>query len=115
METNTGNVKQKMNPTSDGMLETNLLHDWRLTANQFVLAICPFRLTTSNLFLQLNTCGYSHYATTSLRRGWVCRLQLLLALVSAVILGSESCGTHDHLLLFQIRDSPSTWSAGPRI
>jgi hypothetical protein len=39
-------------------------------------------------------------------RGWVCRLQLLLALASAVILRSESRGTHDHILLSQIRDSP---------
>jgi hypothetical protein len=35
----------------------------------------------------------------------VCRLQLLLALASAVILRSESRGTHDHILLSQIRDS----------
>jgi hypothetical protein len=39
-------------------------------------------------------------------RGWVCRLQLLLALASAVILMSESSGTHDNILLPQIRDSP---------
>jgi hypothetical protein len=40
----------------------------------------------------------------SLTRGQICRLQLLLALASAVILGSESCGTHDHILLSQIWD-----------
>jgi hypothetical protein len=28
-------------------------------------------------------------------------------LASADILGSESCGTHDHILLSQIRDSPN--------
>jgi hypothetical protein len=39
-------------------------------------------------------------------RGWVCRLKLLLALVSTVILGPESCRTHNHILLSQIRDSP---------
>jgi hypothetical protein len=39
-------------------------------------------------------------------RGQVCRLQLLLALASAVILGSKSCGTRDHILLSQIRDFP---------
>jgi hypothetical protein len=42
----------------------------------------------------------------SLTRGRVCRLQLLLALASAVILGSESLGTRDHILLSQIRDFP---------
>jgi hypothetical protein len=41
----------------------------------------------------------------SLMTGRVCRLQLLLALASAVILGSESRGTHEHILLSQIRDS----------
>jgi hypothetical protein len=40
-------------------------------------------------------------------RGWVWRLQLLLALASSVILGSESRGTHDHILMSQIRDSPN--------
>jgi hypothetical protein len=37
-------------------------------------------------------------------RRWVCCLQLLLVLVSAVILGSDSRGTHDHILLSQIQD-----------
>jgi hypothetical protein len=41
----------------------------------------------------------------SLTRGRV--WQLLLALTSAIILGSESCGTHDHILLSQIRDFPN--------
>jgi hypothetical protein len=53
----------------------------------------------SNFSFKLNTCGYSLYITSSLTRGWVCRLQLLLALASAVILGSVS-----HILLSQIRD-----------
>jgi hypothetical protein len=34
-----------------------------------------------------------------------CRLQLLLVLASAFIFGSDSRGTHDHVLLSQIRDS----------
>jgi hypothetical protein len=40
-------------------------------------------------------------------RGWICHLQLLLALASAVILRSEYRGTHDHILQSQIRDSPN--------
>jgi hypothetical protein len=40
----------------------------------------------------------------SVTRGRVCRLQLLLALASAVIFGSDSRGTRDHILLSQIRD-----------
>jgi hypothetical protein len=42
----------------------------------------------------------------SLTRGCICRLQLLLALASPVILGSESLGTREHILLSQIRDFP---------
>jgi hypothetical protein len=37
--------------------------------------------------------------------GQICRSQLLLVLARTVILGSESRGTHGHILLFQIRDS----------
>jgi hypothetical protein len=62
------------------------------------------RLTTTNFIFQLNPCGHSPYVPSTLTRGWVCRLQLLLVLASAVILGSESRGTHDHVLLSQIRD-----------
>jgi hypothetical protein len=52
--------------------------------------------------LQVCWCG-----APSLTLGGVCRLQLLLALASAVILESESCDTHYHILLSQIRDSPN--------
>jgi hypothetical protein len=51
--------------------------------------------------LQVCCCG-----AFSLLRGRVCRLQMLLALASAVILGSESYGTRDHILLSQNRDFP---------
>jgi hypothetical protein len=56
--------------------ESELLYDWWFTANQFVLATSPLRLTTSNFISQLNTCGYSPYVTSFLMRGLVCHLQL---------------------------------------
>jgi hypothetical protein len=86
---------------------SKLLYNGRFTSNQFVLATSPLRPTTSNFIFQLNTCGYSPYVTSSLTRGWICHLQLLLVLASAVLLRSQSRGTHDHILLFQIRDSPN--------
>jgi hypothetical protein len=58
-------------------------------------------------FLQLNSCGNGPHVTSSLTRGWVCRLQLLLVLASLVILSSESRGAPDHILLSQIRESPN--------
>jgi hypothetical protein len=80
---------------------------WRFIANHFVLVTSPLRLTTSNFIFQLNNCGYSLYVTSSLTRGLVCRLHLLLVLATAVILRSESRWTHDHILLSQIRDFPN--------
>jgi hypothetical protein len=65
------------------------------------------RLTTSNFIFQLNACGYSPYVTSTLTRGWVFRLQLLLVIASIVILRSEFRGTHDHILLSEIQDSPN--------
>jgi hypothetical protein len=67
----------------------------------------PWDLRHSNFIFQRNTCGYSPYVTSTLTRGWVCRLKLLLVLASADILRSESRGNHDHILLSQIRDSPN--------
>jgi hypothetical protein len=58
------------------MSESELRCDWRFTANQFVLAQSPLRLTTSNFIFRLNICRYSSYVTTCLMRGWVCPLQL---------------------------------------
>jgi hypothetical protein len=53
---------------------------------------------------QLRVCWCGALSPTRER---VCCLQLLLALASAVILGSDSRGTRDHILLSQIRDSPN--------
>jgi hypothetical protein len=62
---------------------------------------------------QLNTCGHSAYVTSSLTRGWVCRLQMLLALASAVILGSESRGTHNHIFCCLRFETPKPGGPGP--
>jgi hypothetical protein len=80
---------------------------FRVTAIQFLLATSTLRPTTRIFIFQLNTCGYSPYVTCSLARGWVCSLQSLLVLSSAVTHKFESRGAHDHILLFQIRDSPN--------
>jgi hypothetical protein len=84
--------------------ESEFLYDWRVYRQSVRLGPKPLE-THDHHFFQLNSCGYSPYVTHSLTRGWVCRLQLLLALANAVILGFGSHGTHDHILLPQIRDS----------
>jgi hypothetical protein len=55
------------------------------------------------IFITIRRLRVCWWGALSLTRGRVCRLQLLLALASAVILGSESRGTRDHILLSQIR------------
>jgi hypothetical protein len=67
----------------------------------------PLETHDHKFFFRLNTCYHSPYVTSSLTRGWVCCLQLLLALTKVVILRSASRGTDDHILLSLIRDSPN--------
>jgi hypothetical protein len=50
-----------------------------------------------HIFIAVRKLRVCSYGTLSLPRERVCRLQLLLALASAVILGSESHGTRDHI------------------
>jgi hypothetical protein len=88
--------------------ESELLYDWRCTANQFFLATSPLRPTTRIFIFQLHACGYSLDVTSSLTRRLVCRLQLLLGLASAVILRSESRGTNDHVYCLRFQ-TPPTW------
>jgi hypothetical protein len=66
-------------------------------------------LTTRFLLLseRVYWCG-----ALSLMRGRVCLLQLLLALAIAVILGSESRGTRDHILLSFSAQSQSYFTTG---
>jgi hypothetical protein len=60
------------------------------------------------IFRQLRVC---YFVAPSLMSGRICNLLLLLVLTIAVLLGSESRRTQDHILLFQfLRHSP-TWRA----
>jgi hypothetical protein len=72
------NAFYKKSVLSEAESGSELLYDWRFTANQFVLATSPLRPTTSNFISQLNTCGHRLYVTSSLTRRWVCPLELLL-------------------------------------
>jgi hypothetical protein len=87
--------------------ESDLLQEWQFTTNQFVLVTSPLRPMTRIFIFQVTVCGYRAYVRSSLMRGWVCPLQLLLGLASTVILRSKSHGTNDHILPSQIQDSPS--------
>jgi hypothetical protein len=58
-------------------------------------------------FRQLRVCCCG---APSLTRGRICYVQLVLVLASAVILRSESRGTHNHVLLLRFGTCP-TWRA----
>jgi hypothetical protein len=92
-------------PTTNSLSESELLYDSLFTANQFVLAPSSLRLTAS--IFKRNPYCHSPYVTSSLTRGWLCRLQILLVFASAR-------GTRDHILLSQIRDSPNLEGQIPR-
>jgi hypothetical protein len=63
------------------------------------------------IFTTVSACLLMWGALSDERTG---RLQLLLVLASAVILGSESRGTHDHISLSQIREGPVPVFISPR-
>jgi hypothetical protein len=50
------------------------------------------------------------YGTPHLKRGWVCNLQFLLGVTSAMFLGSEFCRTHNQILRLKFETSP-VWRA----
>jgi hypothetical protein len=93
--------------------ESELLYDWRFTANQFVLATGPLRPTTSNFIFQLNTCRYGPCVTSSLTRGWVCRLQLLLSSPAQSFSGPAG-GSWPHFTVSDLR-LPQPGGPGPCI
>jgi hypothetical protein len=61
-----------------------------------------------HIFITVRELEFFMCGALSLTRRRVCRLQLLLVLASAVILGSEFRGTRDHIFLSQIPDSNSS-------
>jgi hypothetical protein len=89
-----------------------------LTSNQIYVMIdgqlasltwsqAPIWSPRTDFLLLSDSCGFVDVGCPLWWGDGVYRLQLLLVLASAVILVSESRGTHDRNLLSQIRDSPN--------
>jgi hypothetical protein len=91
--------------TSKSKSKSKLSYDRRSVGQSLLASSTHLGLTTRFILLS-DSCGFVDVGR-SLTRERVCRLQLPLILASAVILGSESGGTRDHILLSQIRDSSS--------
>jgi hypothetical protein len=80
---------------------------WQAVSRPVSLGVKRPSATNDQIFITVKTvAGLIMWGAFSHERT-VCRLQLLLALACAVILGFEARGTHDHILLFHIRDSLS--------
>jgi hypothetical protein len=84
--------------------ESKLFYD-RRSVGQSVLewSIHLGLMTRYLLFFDNYDC---FYGAPSLTRGRVCLLYMLLAVASAVLLGSEALWSHDHILLSQFWDFP---------
>jgi hypothetical protein len=77
------------------------------------LATSPLRLTTSNFIFQMNTCGYNHYVASSLTRGWVCRLQLLVVSPAQSLSGPSPQGLMTTFYSLTL-ETPQPRRPGPR-
>jgi hypothetical protein len=86
--------------------ESKLCYDWR-SVDQSVLVSSTHLVLKPQIFISVRQLRVSWCGVPSVMKEWVCCLQLLLAFASAVILGSKSCETHDHILLSQVWDSPN--------
>jgi hypothetical protein len=90
--------------------KSKLCYDWRL-AGLSCLGVKHPSGAYDQIFITVRHLRVCWCGALSLTRERVCLLQLPLVLASAVILGSESRGTRDHILLSEIRDSQPIWRA----
>jgi hypothetical protein len=78
----------------------------KVRVGQSVFLSSPIWGPRPDCLLLSNTLRVCRCETPSLTKERVCHLQLLLGLASRGILWSEYHGTHDHILLPQVQDSP---------
>jgi hypothetical protein len=90
-------LKLKLNYDRQSVGQSVLVSGTSGTRDQFFFLF-------ENYFRQLRDC---YLVAPSLTRGRVCNLLLLWVLASAVLLGSESRGTQDHILLSQFLRLPN--------
>jgi hypothetical protein len=77
---------------------------WPTVSRSLWLGIKHPSGVSDQISITVRQLGVCWYGAISLTRERVCPIQLLLAFASAVILGSQSRRTRDHILLSQIRD-----------
>jgi hypothetical protein len=92
---------------SKAIQERKRVYIWSIYKNRckIYLGVKPPSESKDQIFITVIQSRVSWYGAPPLTKGWVCHLQLLLALSSPAILRSKSRGTHDHILLSEIGDS----------
>jgi hypothetical protein len=95
-------------PDRENLSESELLYDWRFTANQSWRQ--SFETQTSNFIFQLNTCSYSPYIKSSQTRGWACVYNCCWSSPAQSFSGPNPAGlmTIFYCLKFE---TPPTWRA----
>jgi hypothetical protein len=81
-------------------------YDWRSVSQSVSLGVEPYLGPMTRYLLLFDSYGLVFCGTPSVTRGRVCLSYMLLALASAVLLGSEFLGTRDYIFLSQIWDFP---------
>jgi hypothetical protein len=97
-------MKRYIRLKTESILKSKLLLCYdRLSVDQSALLSSPIWDPRPDFHYCQRVAGVFMWSALSNERMGL--LKFLLGLASAVILGSESRGTHDHILLSQIRDS----------
>jgi hypothetical protein len=104
--------------TVESLFAESSLMLWPTTVHRLLCLIIKHQSEAyAQIFITVRQLRVCLRGALSLTRGRACRLQLLPAIASAVILESESQEIRDHILLSQIQDFPFRrilWLAGLR-
>jgi hypothetical protein len=99
-------TKDEWRTKNEWAQRSELLYDWRFTANEF-LATSPLRPTTRIYIFRLNICGYSSYVTSLWREDGSVVYSCCWSSPAQSFSGLSLAGLMTAFYCLQIRDSPN--------